>query len=67
MTGRPFVGTMLILLWIAVYSLVVIVLFDFVLRWPVPVQGLFFLVAGIAWIAPLKPLLRWIETGRFGR
>ena len=22
-------------------------------------------IAGIAWIAPLKPLLRWMETGRF--
>lgn len=32
---------------------------------PVLLQALFYLVAGIAWIAPLKPLLRWIETGRF--
>jgi hypothetical protein len=28
-------------------------------------QGLFYLAAGIIWIAPLKPLLRWMETGRF--
>ena len=25
----------------------------------------FYLVAGIAWILPLKPLLRWMETGKF--
>jgi hypothetical protein len=37
----------------------------FVEKWPVLVQGLFYLAAGIAWIAPLKPLLRWMETGRF--
>ena len=35
--------------------------------WPVLAQALFYLVAGIAWILPLKPLLAWIETGRIGR
>ena len=34
-------------------------------RWPVLAQALFYLVIGIIWIAPLKPLLRWMETGRF--
>ncbi len=33
--------------------------------WPVLVQSIFYLIAGIAWILPLKPLLRWMETGRF--
>ena len=26
---------------------------------------LYYVVAGIAWILPLKPLLRWMETGRW--
>lgn len=34
-------------------------------RWPVLIQALFYLVAGLVWILPLKPLLRWMETGRF--
>ena len=34
-------------------------------RWPVLVQALFYLIMGIAWIAPLKPLLRWSQTGRW--
>jgi len=34
-------------------------------KWPVLLQGLFYLIAGVAWILPLKPLLRWMETGRF--
>jgi len=29
------------------------------------VQAIFYLVAGIAWVLPVKPLLSWIETGRF--
>ena len=31
---------------------------------PVLVQLVIYLVLGIVWITPLKPLLRWMETGR---
>ncbi|MES2137942.1 MAG: DUF2842 domain-containing protein, partial [Pseudomonadota bacterium] len=31
------------------------------------VQAPFYLVMGIAWILPLKPLVRWIETGSWRR
>ena len=34
-------------------------------KWPILVQTGFYLVAGIAWVLPLKPLLRWMETGHF--
>ena len=35
--------------------------------WPVLVQAIFYLVAGIAWVwvLPLRPLLCWMETGRW--
>ena len=29
------------------------------------IQGIFYLTAGIVWIAPLGPLLRWMETGKW--
>lgn len=29
------------------------------------VQLLLYVVLGIVWIAPLKPVLRWMETGRW--
>jgi predicted membrane channel-forming protein YqfA (hemolysin III family) len=32
-------------------------------NWPVLVQAVFYLALGLVWIAPLKPLLRWAETG----
>nr|WP_315588705.1 DUF2842 domain-containing protein [Sphingomonas psychrotolerans] len=32
---------------------------------PILVQLLIYVVLGIVWIAPLKPLLRWMETGRW--
>jgi len=34
-------------------------------RWPGPVQTVFYVVAGIIWIFPVRPLLVWMETGRF--
>ena len=37
----------------------------FVENWPVLLQAPYYLMAGIVWILPLKPLLRWMETGRF--
>lgn len=32
---------------------------------PILVQMPLYLVFGILWILPLKPLLRWMETGRW--
>jgi hypothetical protein len=32
---------------------------------PWPVHAFYYVVAGIVWILPLKPLLRWMETGRW--
>jgi hypothetical protein len=30
---------------------------------PWPIEALFFIAAGMVWILPLKPLLKWMETG----
>lgn len=35
--------------------------------WPLLVQLIFYIVTGIAWILPLKPLLQWMETGEWRR
>jgi Protein of unknown function (DUF2842) len=34
-------------------------------RLPGFAQGIVYLIAGIVWIAPLGPLLRWMETGKW--
>lgn len=54
-----------ILAIIAVWALLVVSLSPLVERWPVLVQALFYLATGLAWILPLKPLLRWAETARW--
>jgi hypothetical protein len=58
-------GVFGILAWIALWVILIASLSGSVGAWPVLLQAVFYLVAGIAWILPLKPILQWIETGRF--
>jgi hypothetical protein len=62
---RKLLGILCILLIIFIWSLLVASLAQFVGKWPALVQAPFYLVMGLAWIVPLRPLIRWIETGRF--
>lgn len=64
-SSRKLVGIAAILAMIAVWAAFVAALAPFVGRWPVLVQAPFYLVMGTVWILPLKPLLRWMETGSF--
>jgi hypothetical protein len=62
---RTFVGMFAILLLILVWCVAVVSVFRLISGWPWPVHALYFLVAGIVWILPLKPLLKWMHTGRW--
>ena len=62
---RKLAGIAVILLLILIWAVMVAALSTWVGRWPVLVQALFYLVVGIVWIGPLKPLIRWMETGAF--
>ena len=62
---RSVVGILLIMLLIVFWAAFVASLAPVVDGWPILVQALFYLIMGIAWIIPLKPLVRWIQTGRF--
>jgi hypothetical protein len=62
---RKLVGIGAIMFLIVVLMTFVAGLARVVWHWPVLVQGAFYLLMGIVWILPLKPLLRWIETGSF--
>lgn len=60
---RKGAGAALIILLIVIWAALVASLSPWVGRWPILVQALFYLVMGIAWIIPLKPLIRWSQTG----
>jgi hypothetical protein len=62
---RKLVGIAAIVLLILVWTAFVASMARVVGGWPVLVQAPFYLVMGLAWIIPLKPLVRWIQTGSF--
>lgn len=64
-TWRKPAGIFAILAIIVMWSGLIASLSGYVFEWPVLVQAIFYLVAGLLWILPLKPLLRWMETGHF--
>lgn len=64
-TLRKPLGMIAILAWITGWILIALQLSDVVLTQPWPIQLAFFAIAGTGWILPLKPALRWMETGRW--
>ena len=62
---RKLFGVTLILMLIVVWAAFVASMARIVGGWPILLQAAFYLVMGLAWIIPLKPLVRWIQTGSF--
>ena len=58
-------GIGLILLLIVVWAVLVVTGAELIGGTHWAAQALYFTAAGIVWILPLKPLLRWMETGRW--
>lgn len=66
-SARTLIGIVLILLLIVLWAGFVASLSPAVGRWPVLVQAPFYLIMGTVWIIPLKPLVRWMTSGRWKR
>lgn len=64
-TWRKPAGIALILLLITVWAVIVASVADWLTGLPDVVHIIYYVVAGIVWIFPLKPLLLWMETGRW--
>lgn len=64
-TWRKPAGALAIIALILVWAVLVTSLGSTVSGWHWAGQLLFYLLTGIIWIAPLKPLLLWMETGRW--
>ncbi|MES2001884.1 MAG: DUF2842 domain-containing protein [Pseudomonadota bacterium] len=59
---RKLAGIAAILSFIVLWAVLVASLSRFVGQWPVLVQAPFYLIMGIVWIFPLKPLIRWAQS-----
>ena len=66
-SARTLIGVVLILLLIVLWAGFVASLSPAIGRWPVLVQAPFYLIMGTVWIIPLKPLVRWMTSGRWKR
>ena len=64
-SSRKLAGIVLILALITFWAAFVASLAPLVGKWPVLVQAPYYLVMGVAWVIPLKPLVRWTQTGSF--
>lgn len=64
-SSRKFAGIVAILSFVVLWAVFVASLSRFVWHWPMIVQALFYLFMGIVWIFPLKPLIRWSQTGNW--
>ena len=64
-SARKLAGAALILLLIIIWGAFVASFATFVGKWPVLAQAPYYLFMGVVWVIPLKPLLRWVETGSF--
>lgn len=66
-TWRKPAGMLLILLLIALWCVAVVAAVE-ALELPLWASGLAFVAGGVAWLwlFPMKRLLRWMETGRWG-
>lgn len=58
-------GMLAILLIILIWSVLVVSASEFIGAQHIAVQTIIYLVAGIIWIVPMRPLLIWMETGSF--
>lgn len=61
---KPF-GVLLIILIIVVWATAIASLSPWIGALPRVIEVLIYLAAGIVWIFPLKPLLLWMETGKW--
>ena len=64
-TWRKPAGVFAMLSLIAGVSLIVVSLSDTIGALPISAQSLIYLFAGTIWIAPLRPLMIWMETGKW--
>lgn len=64
-TWRKPAGVLLIVALICVWAVIVGSQWDRIGVLPIWLQSIFYLIAGIAWLLPLRPLMIWMETGKF--
>lgn len=58
-------GALGIILYIVFWTVLIASFSSEIGSLPILVQLLIYIAMGVAWIAPLKPVLRWMELGKW--
>lgn len=62
---RKFIGTLFMVVFVLAYILIILSIAPRILATtPGAWQWIFYIVAGLAWIIPLMPLVKWMEKHR---
>ncbi len=64
-TWRKPAGIFAILALILIWAVMIASLSAIVGGWHWALQLVFYVITGIVWIMPMRPLLLWMETGRW--
>ncbi len=64
-TWRKPAGVLLILAEICILAVIVSSQMERIGALPIWVQAILYAIAGVIWLIPLRPLLIWMETGKF--
>lgn len=60
-------GVIGLLLYLVLYALIVASFGGVLAKLPTALMAIAYLLLGLAWIVPLRPLLLWMNTGRWRR
>lgn len=63
-SSRSLTGMILMIVGLTLYAFAAAAIGDLMVTWPLFVQMLFYLIAGLAWIWPAKKLLEWMGRNR---
>lgn len=58
-------GMLFIIIYIGGWTIFVVSQAQNIALLPIALQAIVYLFAGVVWIAPMRPLLIWMETGKF--
>ncbi|MEM0984687.1 MAG: DUF2842 domain-containing protein [Pseudomonadota bacterium] len=59
---RKLIAMVLFLSWLIIYIVGIATFSGMITVWPNWIQMIFYVIAGIAWVFPLKPLFLWMNT-----
>jgi hypothetical protein len=59
--ARKALGSVLILIFLIAYIALATMAGEWVLQFGMLAGGLFFAIAGVAWVFPLRPLFKWMN------